>query len=352
MKNLALITMLCCAIGMQAQLRNADVYEVTEMDRAPIRNEIRIPDVGKYKVLKCDFHTHTVFSDGNVWPNMRVVEAWQDGLDAIAITDHIEYRPHKNVLEGDLNESYKIARKAATENGLIVIQGTEITRSKPLGHLNALFIEDANKMDVKDELAAIDEAIRQEAYIIWNHPGWPDDKSTFYPVHEQLIKEGKIHAVEVLNHKEYYPLVFDWFTKHNLAPVACSDVHDLIGRDYVSLRPITLVLAESRSRNSIRTALFERRTIAFFDNKLVGTPELLKSLVKSCIEVNIISDNTVLVTNLSDIPFQITGEGKLYILPGGKTIKMALPSSHTTYTIENCFVGQDKKLTVSSMDFM
>jgi len=30
------------------------------------RNIISIPDVKGYKVLKCDFHIHTVFSDGTV----------------------------------------------------------------------------------------------------------------------------------------------------------------------------------------------------------------------------------------------------------------------------------------------
>jgi histidinol phosphatase-like PHP family hydrolase len=79
-----------------------------------------------------------------------VNEAWQQGLDAIAITDHIEYRPYKNQVLGDLNESYQIAKNRADQIGFIVIKGAEITRAKPLGHLNALFINDANKLDVKD----------------------------------------------------------------------------------------------------------------------------------------------------------------------------------------------------------
>ena len=29
---------------------------------------INIPDIPGHITLKCDFHTHTVFSDGNVWP--------------------------------------------------------------------------------------------------------------------------------------------------------------------------------------------------------------------------------------------------------------------------------------------
>lgn len=52
------------------------------------RNKINMPDVLGFKTLKCDFHSHTIFSDGDVWPSYRVEEAWRDGLDAIAITDH------------------------------------------------------------------------------------------------------------------------------------------------------------------------------------------------------------------------------------------------------------------------
>ena len=56
-------------------------------------NRIAIPDVAGYVTLKCDFHVHTVFSDGDVWPTFRVQEALADGLDAIALTDHVEYQP-------------------------------------------------------------------------------------------------------------------------------------------------------------------------------------------------------------------------------------------------------------------
>ena len=114
-----------------------DVYELTHIDHLFIRDRIEIPGFSNYETLKCDFHTHTVFSDGLVWPDARIYEAWQEGLDAIAITDHIEHRINKVILKGDLNESYKIAKKAADDMDFIVIPGAEITRSKPLGHLNA-----------------------------------------------------------------------------------------------------------------------------------------------------------------------------------------------------------------------
>ena len=66
--------------------------------REPCRREIVIPQVNGYNVYKADLHTHTMFSDGSTLPEYRVSEAWQDGLDIIAITDHLEYRPHEEVL--------------------------------------------------------------------------------------------------------------------------------------------------------------------------------------------------------------------------------------------------------------
>ena len=59
-----------------------------------VRRSVKIPDIPGYRTLKCDFHIHTVFSDGAVWPSVRSEEAWREGLDAIAITEHIESQPH------------------------------------------------------------------------------------------------------------------------------------------------------------------------------------------------------------------------------------------------------------------
>ena len=46
---------------------------------------IDIPDLPGFKTLVCDLHMHTVFSDGSVWPNIRVMEANKDGLDVICL---------------------------------------------------------------------------------------------------------------------------------------------------------------------------------------------------------------------------------------------------------------------------
>ena len=60
----------------------------TEFDRT----QIFLPQIDGKTFYKADLHLHTIFSDGDVTPDMRVVEAWYDGLDIIAITDHMEYR--------------------------------------------------------------------------------------------------------------------------------------------------------------------------------------------------------------------------------------------------------------------
>ena len=95
---------------------------------AATRREVKIPDISGYRTLKCDFHTHTVFSDGQVWPTVRVEEAWREGLDAIAITDHIEYKPHKQDVKPDNDRPCDIAIKAGEEKGIILIRGAEITQ--------------------------------------------------------------------------------------------------------------------------------------------------------------------------------------------------------------------------------
>ena len=92
------------------------------------RTTINLPDVPGFVTLKCDFHIHTVFSDGNVWPTVRSEEAWREGLDAIAITDHIEYQPHKADVSTNHNRSYEIARGTGNDLDVIVIKGSEITR--------------------------------------------------------------------------------------------------------------------------------------------------------------------------------------------------------------------------------
>ena len=79
--------------------------------KAQVRNEIHVPDPEGYRTLKCDFHIHTVFSDGLVWPTVRVDEAYREGLDAIALTEHLEYLPIARILLLRTTDPMKLQRK-------------------------------------------------------------------------------------------------------------------------------------------------------------------------------------------------------------------------------------------------
>ena len=94
---------------------------------APQRVEFVLPEVGGYTVYKADLHTHSIYSDGDCTPEFRVREAWYDGLDVLAITEHVEYRRHEgkmlNFLKGYVPEgtepvNYNIIAKPADEQGI------------------------------------------------------------------------------------------------------------------------------------------------------------------------------------------------------------------------------------------
>ena len=108
---------------------------------------IDFPDTEDYVTLVTDLHTHSVFSDGHVWPNVRVAEGLRDGLDVLAITEHLEYQPHRLFIPNrDRNAAVGEAVQAAAGTGLLVVAGSEITRDPPHGHMNAVFITDANRL--------------------------------------------------------------------------------------------------------------------------------------------------------------------------------------------------------------
>ena len=263
-----------------------------------VRRIIRLPTVNGLLPLKCDFHNHTVFSDGDVWPAARVTEAWQDGLDAIAITDHT-YMSGANPrggLPGGPNRSFEIAKPEGERLGLIVIQGTEISRIHPDGgHLNALFITDAEKTVGLPGEEAVKEAVRQGGLVIWNHPPYPGKTYTsiLYDVNKRLIEAGYIHAIEVFNYGEWYPRVLSWCRDFNLAPVAATDVHYLTSNFYrlsdKTFRPMTIVLAREKTQEAIKDALLQRQTIAFFKGMLAGNADLLQEFFFASVSIKKIS---------------------------------------------------------------
>lgn len=280
------------------------------------RAEVYFPDVQGYKTLKCDFHTHTVFSDGNVWPTIRIDEAWREGLDVIAITDHIEYQPHKKDVNPEHNRSFEVAVPESEKYDILLIKGSEITRSMPPGHSNALFLTDCNALEQKDFMDAFKAAKSQGAFIFWNHPDWSGqqpDSTLWWKEHTDLYNAGMLNGIEVANGDMYSPSAHRWCIEKKMTMMGTSDIHNPMGMDYDFAkgehRPMTLVLAKEKTAEAVKEALFSRRTVVYFKNTLIGDLAYLNEMFSKSIKIEkaVRSGKKITVTifNTSSVPFEL-----------------------------------------------
>lgn len=337
---------------------------------APAQRKLNdLPTLPGYITLKGDFHIHTVFSDGEVWPTFRVDEAAREGIDVIAITDHIEYLPHRKYLNASHNDSYEVAHAYAQERNILVVKAVEITRDMPTGHFNALFIQDAGKLTSPDFMTVMEEANRQGAFVFWNHPGWkkqqPDGIPKFHPVHEELLKKGWLHGIEFYNTKCAWGFVLDWCDERNLTVFSNSDVH-IAASDFWEFnkggeRPVTLVFASERTEASVREALKAHRTLALFSgDSLAGSKEWAEPFFRNSLEIRRphYEDEEyryVEVVNNSSVPYHLRHldpaqePKKVTLNPRAATrfrLKKGQPTEFT-FTVTNILVGDRKYLETS-----
>lgn len=283
----------CALLALSPQLLAHDMSRPNDNARAVAD----FPAVGELQVLSVDLHTHSVFSDGHVWPTIRAEEAARDMLDAVAITEHLEWQPHiADIPHPDRNRSYNETVRGAKNLDVLIIPGIEITRQGDPGHINAVFIKDANSLvrasGIKDYVPAhlfasreealatsqqqsaafagahkverpegtrwapfasreiymtlvnygvaveqdarevLDAAAAQGAFNFWNHPSFATTNAKATRFHRGAIKGGVLHGVEIANGDQYYPNAHRLALKHNLAFIGTSDVHQLIAWDY------------------------------------------------------------------------------------------------------------------------
>lgn len=346
--------------------------------RSSERRPLRFPDIPGFVTLVCDFHLHTVFSDGTVWPTVRVEEAWRGGLDAIALTEHLETRHHRAEVTGSSNTSFEKAAGRAQELGIILIRGAEITRSMPPGHFNAIFVKDADVLAVEDWRQAIGAAIAQGAFVFWNHPGWrqPGTIPVWYEEHSELYQKGWLHGIEVVNAREYYPEVQAWCAEKHLTLLGNSDAHDPMALEYNFAagehRPLTLVFARRRTAEDIEAALRARRTVVYWANLLIGDAAYLQALFAQGVKV--VNQPLVIASGRSaelqvhnSLPLNlelaaIDADGGLsvperLVLPSERTtlIRIRLPQSsrkglgtfHFHYRVDNMRVAAGQGLAVA-----
>jgi len=307
--------------------------------------KIQFPDIEGYKSLKCDLHIHTVFSDGHVWPNIRIEEALKDGLDAISLTEHIEYQPwKKDIPHPDRNRSYELAKEYSKAHDLIIIHGAEITRNLPVGHANALFINDANKLMIEDAEEAYTEARNQGAFVFWNHPNWVNQEKDGIPqlsdFHKKMIRSNRLHGIEAVNDVTYSEEALQIAIDHNLTVIGTSDIHGLIDWQFELAegghRPINLVFAVDKSEASIKEALFAGRTLSWYQNILIGKEQWMNALLDASISFErkgMIGPSSILeisLTNHSDARFILKNNSAFDFYKSADLIEL---EPHSTITL-------------------
>ena len=287
--------------------------------QARVRQALPVPDLPGFRTLKADFHLHTVFSDGNVWPTVHVQEAWRDGLDVIALTEHAEYHPHTADVKVDGARSYAIAKPLADQLGVILVPGVEITKPDPPAplvlaegpqHFNALFVTDANALNVPNDLMeALRRARAQQAFVFWNHPGYRVASPRWFAPIARAFEAGLFQGMELVNGPDFYDAAYPWIAERKLTILANSDAHDPIPpRADGFRRPITLLFARTADLDGVRDALTARRTAAWLGDEVWGAEEYLRGIWNGAIvvEASTPERNPILrVRNTSAIPMRL-----------------------------------------------
>ena len=364
---------------------------------------IHYPNLNNFVTLSADLHTHSVFSDGKVWPSIRVQEALKDNLDIIAITEHLEYQPHISDLpHPDRNRAYQVAQDANKSKQVIVINGAEITRDMPPGHLNAIFLDDANTLlniqnpnkEISQKIdpikyyeqlvkwpveKALQAAKKQHAFVFWNHPSWSyhqaDGITRLSPLHKKLINKKLIHGIEIVNGNNYSKEAFQLALTYNLTIIGSSDVHRLIHWDYPphthKHRPITLIFSKDKTKAEIKKALFNGQTAVVSNAFIFGKKYWLSKLIQKSITfsskgyTNSHSKKTKLlhitITNHSSQKFELQNTSayklavdlpillepyqtvSIYVSKPKKSKKIRL-----SFNVNNAFVGPNKTLMLDT----
>ena len=357
------------------------------------RTEIHLPQVDGMNFYKADLHIHSIYSDGDVTPDMRVLEAWYDGLDAIAITDHMEYRrieremfeymdkyiredlrkdgpvntnimrqgPDAKGILVDFNVAYNSAARKARDYGLLAIRGVEVTR-KHNGDYNAIFTTDNNALYDPDLAQTLRNARAQGAFIFHNHPDYDKNTSnTLTNVANGLYELGLIDGVEVANGRKTWAYLYSHAVEGGYTPMANSDAHEFIywkyGRPYdydiPRYRNMNLILAKALTVNDLRDALKAGNSIAYSNNNLVGKSKLLKALFTASVEFKIQRTAStqlhVIATNSSSLPYYFKIGNKEYILNSMGSLHLTLPKDKNVadVTVLNMWHGNNQHPTVT-----
>ncbi len=337
------------------------------------RTEIITPQVKGYNCYKADLHVHTSYSDGCVNPSGRVMEAWYEGMDILAITDHYEShggvkkffrvtapynknkKPTRYLVPGsttmpkngidpglkiDFNAIHKEAEATNIRRnyGMLLIKGCEMARNKEkLGHFNAIFVKDLNSVYAFDMKDAFKKVKEQGGLIFHNHPG---DVSRYEKEwHEDVHKSGLIDGIEVANGFRYYPQMVNRCIERKYFMVGNTDAHGFTAHRYAvngCFRTHTIIFAKECTEEAVKEALLARRTIVYAGGSLIGEEEWLSEFLNASIECRRTMDSskgdsrTYTFTNLSSYTYRLRKGKNVHVLEPFNTLTISFGKDKKT----------------------
>ena len=286
---------------------------------APLaRRPAAFPKAGEYQVLLGDFHTHTCTDgcEGNHTPEGKAREAWADGLDVLAITDHYTVN------------AYPAARPEAERLELLLIPGEEIPveDSAFVGHVISLGPARAMK---GPSLNGLLRAIRSaDGLTILAHPYYEkgDERCAAavaalaaglfdgVELHSASTCRSHAHGATTLAGATYFERAWEWHKQYGLTLFACSDSHYYTAWEPSAERARTIIFAAEKTWPAVRDALRQGRTLAWFDGAVWGDRQWLDALWETSVEwpstcALLVRENRRLtemsVTNKSQFPFEV-----------------------------------------------
>ncbi|MBE6174694.1 MAG: histidinol-phosphatase [Rikenellaceae bacterium] len=384
-----IVTLILVALGIASSVAKYNPDTERLFEKQVGRTEIIIPQVNGYNCYKADLHVHTIYSDGEVTPEERVREAWHDGLDILAITDHIEtrrqersmlkflknYSPDNKGFEpintrcsrgvpadergiiADLNFSYNLAKsQVKLYPDLFLIRGTEISREPvKIGHYCALFTKDNNTIYDRDDLQALRNAHAQGALITHNHPGWERTSVDITEFEQKAYDEGLIDGIEVVNGNAFYPKIVRRAIERKFYMVSATDTHKPTSEQFSSLgifRNMTLIFAKEKSEKGIREALKARRTLCYSAGYVIGEERLLSDLFHASVKAEKVHENkekgkvTFSLRNNSSIEYHITCGYRPYTIPALGAVTISVDKGEIPIVVTNMIHTERKNLEI------
>lgn len=376
-----------CILNADAQKKVPDVHKTCN-EQTYRRTEIILPQVKGYNLYKADLHVHTIYSDGELTPRQRVREAWYDGLDILAITDHLEARNYEKYIlrahaphnpEGkahkyyhagsvrllpdgsdpgircDLNATFDEAQEYVKKEGypLLLIKGCEISRKpQEQGHFNALFLTDIQGIYNIDTKETFRNVHKQGGLVIHNHPGYRRKTTEKSEWQKEVYKEGLFDGVEIVNGTTFYPKMIRRCIDEKLIMVGGTDTHRPTSGQYKDMgffRTMTFILAKENTEKAIKDALLKHRTITYSGGELMGEERWLAEFVNAAIDCRLVSENggkkhsshIYALTNNSSITLRLRRGNTIYELEPFKTTTTSYSKNKNgeygtpVFTIEN-----------------